>query len=69
MIQARPDLTLRVIPLPQLVVLKLYAGGVKSLADIIELLRRNPEADLQEIGKLCRKYRPQGWNRVLAESE
>ena len=35
MIQARPDLTLRVIPLPQLVVLKLYAGGVKSLADII----------------------------------
>ena len=69
MIQARPDLALRVIPLPQLVVLKLYAGGVKSLADVIELLRRNPEADLQEIGKVCRKYRLEGWNRVLAELE
>ena len=68
-IQVRPDLSLRVIPLPQLVVLKLYAGGVKSLADIVELLRRNPEADLQEIGKLCRKYRLRGWNRVLAELE
>jgi hypothetical protein len=68
-IQARPDLALRVIPLPQLVVLKLYAGGVKSLADIIELLRRNPEADLQNIETLCRKYRLRGWNRVLAELE
>jgi len=67
MIHVRPDLTLRVIPLPQLVGLKLYAGGVKSLADIIELLRRNPEADLHEIGKVCRKYRLRGWNRVLAE--
>ena len=66
-IQARPDLSLRVIPLPQLVILKLDAGGVKSLADCVELLRRNPEADLQEIGKLCRKYRLRGWNRVLAE--
>lgn len=68
-IQVRPDLTLRVIPLPQLVVLKLYAGGVKSLADIVELLRRNPEADLQKIRKVCRKYRLRGWNRVLAELE
>lgn len=68
-IQARPDLALRVIPLPQLVALKLYAGGVKSLADIVELLRRNPEADLQKIGKICRKYRLRGWNRVLEELE
>jgi hypothetical protein len=68
-IHARTDLSLRVIPLPQLVVLKLYAGGLKSLADCTELLRRNPEADFQEIGKLCRKYRIQGWKRVLAELE
>lgn len=43
------------------------ALAVKSLADIVELLRRNPKADLQEIGKICRKYRLRGWNRVLAE--
>lgn len=66
-VQLRPDLTLRVIPLPQLVVLKLYAGGLRSLADVVELLRRNPEANLREIGELCSMYRLRGWNRVLEE--
>jgi len=53
--------------LAQLVALKLYAGGWKSLTDIVELLRRNPEANLMEIGEICRKYRLSGWNRVLEE--
>ena len=32
----RPGSTLRIVPLPHLVALKLYAGGAKSRADIVE---------------------------------
>ena len=62
-----PGSALRVMPIPQLVALKLYAGGLKSLADVVELLRRNPEVDLEEIGNVCRRYRLQGWERVMEE--
>ena len=66
-IRTRPDGGLRVMPIPQLVALKLYAGGWKSLADIVELLRRNPEADLEMIGETWRNYRLSGWGKVLEE--
>lgn len=66
-IRTRPDGGLRVMPIPQLVALKLYAGGWKSLADIVELLRRNPEADLEAIGETCRSYRLRGWEKVMEE--
>ncbi len=66
-IRTKPDGGLPVVPITQLVALKLYAGGLKSLADIVELLRRNPEADLQEIGDTCRKYRLRGWQSVMDE--
>lgn len=66
-IRMRPDGGLRIMPIPQLVALKLYAGGWKSLADIVELLRRNPEVDLEMIGETCRKYRLRGWGKVLEE--
>ena len=58
---------LRVIPIPQLVALKLYAGGLKSHSDIVELLRRNPEVDLEAIRETCRKYRLRGLDKVLEE--
>jgi hypothetical protein len=58
---------LRVMPIPQLVALKLYAGGWKSLADVVEMLRRNPEVDLVELGETCRKYRIRGWEKVMEE--
>lgn len=66
-IRTRPDGGLRVMPIPQLVALKLYAGGLKSLADIVELLRRNPEVDLQQIGATCSSYRLVGWEKVMEE--
>jgi len=56
-----------IIPLPHLVVLKLYAGGFKSKADIVELLLRNPEADLDEIETLCKKYRIRGFSEIRRE--
>lgn len=63
----RPGSGLRLVPLPQLVALKLYAGGLGSKADIFELLRRNPEADLDAIRATCRRYRLRGLNSILAE--
>ena len=66
-ILAAPYKKLRVMPIPQLVALKLYAGGWKSLTDVLELLRHNPELDLTEIGETCRKYRIRGWEKVMEE--
>lgn len=65
----RPGSGLKIVPIAQLVALKLYAGGSSSKADIIELLRRNPEADLDAIRAVCKKYRLKGLNAVLADLE
>lgn len=66
-VQIRPDNLLRIVPIPQLVALKLYAGGWKSHADIVELLRRNPDVDLDAIRETCRKYRLRGFDRVIED--
>ena len=55
-------------PIAQLVALKLYAGGYKSKADIVELLARNPEADLDEIRSVCSRYRLSGLEELIAEA-
>lgn len=64
----RPGSRLRIVPLPHLVALKLYAGGVKSHADIVELLSRNPDADLSEIRDLCRSWRLRGLDPLIQEA-
>jgi hypothetical protein len=66
-IRIRPGSMLRIVPIPQLVALKLYAGGWKSHADIVELLRRNPEVDADLLRETCRKYRLRGLDRVLED--
>lgn len=65
----RPGSELRVIPIPQLVALKLYSGGSRARADIVELLRRNPEVDLETIRQTCRRYRLRGLDSILEELE
>ena len=62
-----PGGNLRIVPLPQLIALKLYAGGSKAKADIVELLRRNPDADLDQIRNVCRRYRLRGLSALLRE--
>ena len=47
---------LRYVRLPHLILLKLYAGARRDLADIVELLERNPDADVEEIRALCKRY-------------
>lgn len=66
-IRISPGSMLRIVPIPQLVALKLYAGGWKSHADIVELLRRNPEVDVESIRETCRKYRLPGLDRILED--
>lgn len=58
---------LKIVPLQQLVALKLYAGGLKSKADIAELLKRNPEADVDAIRETCSRYRLHGLDEILRE--
>ena len=58
---------LRLAPIPQLVALKLYAGGYKSKADIVELLKRNPGIDLNEIRVVCKRYRLPGIDELIRE--
>lgn len=59
---------LKIVPIPQLIALKLYAGGFKSKSDIVELLLRNPELDLDEIRSVCRQYRLAGLDELIAEA-
>ena len=59
---------LRIVPLPHLVALKLYAGGTKSRADIVELLARNPAADVAAIRDLCRGWRLRGLDPLIEEA-
>jgi hypothetical protein len=64
----RADSPLRLVPMPHLIALKLYAGGHKSKADIVELLLRNPGVDVPEIRALCDRYRLPGLEELLREA-
>ncbi len=64
-IRISPGSMLRVMPIPQLVALKIYAGGWKSHADIVELLKRNPEINLHTVRETCLKYRLRGLDKIL----
>lgn len=59
---------LRIIPLPHLIALTLYAGGMKSKADIVEVLRANPAADRDAISWLCRQYRLRGIEPLIRDA-
>lgn len=64
----RPGSRLKLVPLPHLIALKLYAGGHKSKADIVEVLSRNPSMDLKESRRLCRKYHLEGLEELINEA-
>jgi hypothetical protein len=51
-----------------LVALKLYAGGTKSRADIVEFLGRNPDADMAAIRQLCQNWRLSGLDPLIEEA-
>lgn len=51
-----PSTPLRCVTLAHLVALKLYAGSRRDQADVVELLRRNPEADLASVRDVCTRH-------------
>ncbi len=44
------------VDLPHLVALKLWAGGPKSVSDVVGLLEANPDADLAAIEAVCTRF-------------
>lgn len=46
-------IALRCVSLPDLIALKLYAGGATDYADILQLLVRNPGIDLDQLRKIA----------------
>ena len=64
----RADSPLKIVPIHHLIALKLYAGGHKSKADIIELLVRNPDLELDEVRTVCARYGLGGLEELIAES-
>jgi hypothetical protein len=49
--------------------LKLYAGGRSDLADIVQLLARNPQVDFEEIRSVAGPYdENQRLEQLLAEA-
>ncbi len=44
------------------------ASGYKSKADIIELLSRNPDLDLNEVRTLCARYRLKNLDELISEA-
>jgi hypothetical protein len=60
---------LKYVRLADLVALKLYAGSRTDLADVCEVLARNPDADLEEIRRVAKPYDAAGeLERLIAEA-
>jgi hypothetical protein len=55
---------LRCVQLADLIALKLDAGGPRDKADVIDVLARNPDADLDAIRAVCARY---GFEQTLEE--
>jgi len=51
-----PSTSLRCSTLAHLIALKLYAGSRRDQADVVEVLRRNPEVDLASVREVCARH-------------
>lgn len=61
---------LKVVSLPYLIAMKLEAGALKDKADVVELLRANPEAPEAEIRAVCAEFRLENQlDEILGEVE
>lgn len=57
-----------VVDLEHLVAMKLFAGGMKNKADVVEVLAYNPDANLDAIAALCARFRlGDEWSALLPE--
>jgi hypothetical protein len=65
-VEARP--TLRCVQLPFLVAMKLDAGGLADLADVVELLRLNRDA-FEEVRATCKRFGFDIIDQLIAHAE
>lgn len=65
--QALSGTSLRCVTIEDLVALKLYAGGLTDHADVIQLLARNSEADLDAVREAAAPFDRQGKLESLIE--
>lgn len=68
-IQSEENPAFRYVRLPHLVLLKLYAGGRSDHGDVVQLLERNPDADVEDIRQLCKRYGLGMIDTLIAEAE
>lgn len=59
--------SLRCVTIDDLVALKLYAGGLTDYADVVQLLARNPDADLDAVREAAAPFDRQGQLESLIE--
>ncbi len=64
---ALPGTSLRCVTIEDLIALKLYAGGLGDHADIVQLLARNREADLEAIREVAARFDVGGQLDALIE--
>lgn len=61
--------SLRYAQLPDLIALKLYAGGTQDLGDIVAVLKLNPDADLDQIRARSARFDRRGkLEELIAEA-
>jgi hypothetical protein len=68
-IQLADKPALRYVRLPHLILLKMYAGNLRDHADVVTLLEKNPDADLEEIRSLCTRCGLEGIDGLIARSK
>jgi hypothetical protein len=59
-----PGSPLRCVRLAELIALKLYGGSLRDKADVVDLLKHNPDADLEAIRTVCKRF---GFDATLEE--
>jgi hypothetical protein len=64
-----PGSPLRCVTIEDLVALKRYAGGLSDHTDIVQLLARNPDADLAAIRATAAPFDAGGQLEALIEKE
>lgn len=65
--RALPGSPLRCVTIEDLIAFKLYAGGLMDHADIVELLARNPDADLATVRSVAAPFDTDGQLEALID--
>ena len=60
---------LRCVTLSHLILMKMHTGGYDDYADVVTLLKKNPDADLERIRSLCLAWGQRDIDDLIARSK